>query len=78
MIIFPYIRSIMNKIVQCNIVDKSKTMIGYRCLHKLDKFIKTYKDKKQHLDNNNVIYKINAMIVMSLMSDKRRDSSELE
>jgi len=34
-------------------------MIGNRCLYKLDKFIKTHKDKNQHLDNNNIIYKIN-------------------
>jgi len=51
-------------------MNKSKTMIGYRCLDKLNKFMKTHKDKNQHLDNNNVIYKINCMIAMSLMSCK--------
>ena len=46
----------MNKII--NIINKSKTMIEYRCLHKLNRFIKTQKDKNQHQKNNNVIYKI--------------------
>ena len=33
-------------------------MIGYRCLNKLNKFIKVHKDKNQHDKNNNVIYKV--------------------
>jgi len=55
-------------------------MTEYRFLNKLDKFIKTHKDKNQHQDNNNVIYNINStvMIATALMSDKRRDSFELE
>ena len=35
MIIFPYVRSIMNKIT--NIIDKSKTMIGYRQIRQIYK-----------------------------------------
>ena len=34
-------------------------MIGYRCLNKLNKFIKIHKDKNQHDNSNNVIYKVN-------------------
>ncbi|KAG5310829.1 GVQW3 protein, partial [Acromyrmex insinuator] len=39
-------------------INKSKNMIGCRCL-KLNKFIKVHKDKNQHDKNNNVIYKMN-------------------
>jgi len=42
-----------------NIINKSKTMIGYRWLNKFNRFIKTQKNKNQHQENNNVIYKIN-------------------
>ena len=45
-----YNRSITNKI--SNVINKSKTMTGYKCLNKLDKFIKTQKDKNQHQENN--------------------------
>ena len=55
--VFPYIRSISNKITKS--INKSKNMIGYRCLNKLNKFIKVHKDKNQHDKNNNVIYKVN-------------------
>jgi len=34
-------------------------MIGYRCLNKLNKFIKVHKDENQYDKNNNVIYKVN-------------------
>jgi len=37
-IVFPYIRPISNKIIKS--VNKSKNTISYRCLNKLNKFIK--------------------------------------
>ena len=55
--VFPYIRSISNKITKS--INKSKNMIGYRCLNKLNKFIKIHKDENQYDKNNNVIYKVN-------------------
>ena len=55
--VFPYIRSISNKITKS--INKSKNMIGYRCLNELNKFIKVHKDKNQYDNSNNVIYKVN-------------------
>ena len=39
--VFPHIRSISNKIIKS--INKFKNMIGYRCLNKLNKFIKVQK-----------------------------------
>ena len=39
-------------------ISKSIYSIGYRCINKLNKFIKADKDKKDYSDNNNVVYKI--------------------
>jgi len=39
-------------------INKSSHIIGYRRLNKLNKFIKTHKDKEPRTSNNNVIYKI--------------------
>lgn len=38
-------------------ISRSVYNIGYRCINKLNRFIKVHKNKKEH-DNNNVIYKI--------------------
>jgi len=40
--IFSYIRSISNKITKS--INIFKNMIGYRCLNKLNKFIKVHKE----------------------------------
>lgn len=37
---------------------KSNLPVGYRCLDKLDKFIKVHKDKNSQPSTSNVIYKI--------------------
>jgi len=42
-IVFPHIRSISNKIIKS--INKSKNMIGYKCLNKLNKFIKFKRTK---------------------------------
>jgi len=39
-------------------INKSSHIIGYRCLNKLNKFVKTHKDKEQGTSNNNVVYKV--------------------
>ena len=39
-------------------ISKLVYNIGYRCINKLNKFIKAYKDKKVISENNNVISKI--------------------
>jgi len=53
-------------------------MIGYKCLNKLNKFIKVHKDKNQHNKNNNVIYKVNYNTAMRRMLAKRRDNCRQE
>ena len=55
--IFPYIRSISYKITKY--INKSKNMIGYKCLNMFNKFIKVHKDKNRHDKNNNITYKVN-------------------
>jgi len=40
-----------------SVISKSH-IIGYRCLNKLNMFVKTHKDKEQLSSNNNIIYKI--------------------
>ncbi|KYN20105.1 hypothetical protein ALC57_07533 [Trachymyrmex cornetzi] len=59
LIVFPYIKTITSKVTK--VINKSKTIIGYRCINKLDRFINTHKDKNEYRDNNNVIYKINCI-----------------
>jgi len=39
-------------------INKSNHIIGYRCLNKLNKFVKTHEDREPRTSNNNVIYKI--------------------
>jgi len=52
---FPYIKSITKMI---STINKSQHIIGYRCLNKLNKFVKTHKNREPRSSNNNVIYKI--------------------
>jgi tetrahydrodipicolinate N-succinyltransferase len=40
-------------------VKNKDLIIGYRCFNKLDKIIKTHKDKNEHSCNSNVVYRIN-------------------
>ena len=39
-------------------ISKAVYSIDYRCINKLNKFIKAHKDKKIISDKNNIIYKI--------------------
>jgi len=55
-IVFPYIKRISEMV--SSVVSKSDYTIGYRCLNRLNMFVKTHKDKEQTSTNNNVIYKI--------------------
>jgi len=56
-IVFPYIKPITE--MMTSTINKSQHIIGYRCLNKLNKFIKTHKDREPRSSNNNkVIYKI--------------------
>ncbi|XP_018394985.1 PREDICTED: uncharacterized protein LOC108773618 [Cyphomyrmex costatus] len=54
--VLPFIQGITHAVT--NMFNKSLYKIGYRCLNKLDMFIKTLKDKKEIASNNNVVYKI--------------------
>jgi len=53
-IVFPYIKSITE--MMTSTINKSQHIIGY--LNKLNKFVKTHKDREPRSSNNNVIYKI--------------------
>ncbi|KYN13987.1 hypothetical protein ALC57_13817, partial [Trachymyrmex cornetzi] len=57
LMVFPHVKSISNKIT--NVINKADYLIGFRCINKLNKFIKSQKDKDELVKNNNVIYKIN-------------------
>ena len=41
-----------------SVIDKIKLKIGYRCLNRLNKFVKAQKDKDITTATNNVVYKI--------------------
>jgi len=55
-IVVPYVNPI-SEMIHANI-DKSKAMIGFRCINKLSRFVKVHKDQDHFLSKNNVIYKI--------------------
>jgi len=55
-IVFSYIKPITE--LMTSIINKPNHIIGYRCLNKLNKFVKIHKDKEPRSSNNNVIYKI--------------------
>jgi len=54
--VIPYIKNISESITST--INKDEFITGYRILNKLDKFIKTHKDRNQPSSNNNVVYKI--------------------
>jgi hypothetical protein len=56
LMVMPYIRNITETIAST--INKNEFMIGFRCLNKLDRFIKTHKDRNAPNCNNNVIYKV--------------------
>jgi len=55
--VIPYIKPISDMI--SSVFYKSDTMVGFRCLNKLNRFIKVQKDQSQPSTRNNVVYKIN-------------------
>jgi len=55
-VVSPYVNPV-SKFIAANI-DKTKAIIGFRCLNKLSQFAKVHKDKDPLLSKNNVIYKI--------------------
>jgi len=55
--VLPYVQP-LSEFISSNI-DKSKAIIGFRCLNKLSRFIKVHKDVDHASLKNNVIYKIN-------------------
>jgi len=55
-IVFPYIKPITE--MMTSTINKAEHIIGYRCLNKLNQFIKTHKDREPRSSNNNVVYKI--------------------
>ena len=54
--VIPYIKKVSE--VAASVIDKSETIIGYRVINKLNKFVKVHKDVNQLAVNNNVVYKI--------------------
>jgi len=55
-LVLPYVQP-LTEIISSNI-DKSKASIGFRCLNKLNRFIRVHKDIDHTSLKNNVIYKI--------------------
>ena len=55
--VIPYINKISEMIVSS--VKNTEFITGYRCINKLDKIIKTQKDKNEQPCTSNVVYKIN-------------------
>jgi len=52
--VIPYV-NLISKFIAANI-DKTKAMIGFRCLNKLSQFIKVHKDKDHLLSKNNAVF----------------------
>lgn len=60
-IVFPYINKITEMIVSSfkkKTNNKANILVGYRCMNKLNKIIRTHKDTNEHTQNSNVVYKI--------------------
>jgi hypothetical protein len=55
-IVFPYVKNVSETITAA--FDNSDYIAGYRCLNKLNRYIKTHKDKNNSNNQNNVIYRI--------------------
>jgi len=55
-LVLPFVQP-LSQFISSNI-DRSKAYIGFRCLNKLDRFIKGHKDVDHTSLKNNVIYKI--------------------
>jgi len=55
--VIPYISNISE--ITASLVDRSVFTVGFRCLNKLDKIIRVQKDRTEHAQKNNVVYKIN-------------------
>ncbi|XP_039312235.1 uncharacterized protein LOC120359297 [Solenopsis invicta] len=56
-LVFPYLKDVSEKISTS--LNKDIIRLGFRCLNKLDKFIKAHKDKNIKTECNNVVYKLN-------------------
>ncbi|XP_011873332.1 PREDICTED: uncharacterized protein LOC105565077 [Vollenhovia emeryi] len=55
-IVLPYIQTISS--IAKKHIDRSKFMLGYRCVNRLTKYINTHKDKIERTKETNVVYKI--------------------
>jgi len=55
--VIPYIRSISE--ITASLINKSLFTIGFRSLNKLDKIVKVQKDRREHTQNKNIVYRIN-------------------
>jgi hypothetical protein len=55
-IVFPYIRKTSEKAAA--LIDRSKFIIGLRCINRIDNYIKVHKDKTDYMCKNNTVYKI--------------------
>jgi len=52
--VLPFIHNVTKSATR--LISKAVYNIGYRCI--INRFIKVYKDKKEFVDNNNVVSKI--------------------
>jgi len=54
--VIPYIRNISE--TTASLIEKTKFIMGYKCLNNLKNFVREHKDKIELNANNNIIYKI--------------------
>jgi hypothetical protein len=55
-LVIPYIRNLSKKISAS--LNKNEFSLGFRCVNKLDKFVKAHKDRNKKTECNNVVYKL--------------------
>lgn len=56
-VVIPYIETISELVASA--IKKFDVNVGYRCIKKLNRFVKVHKAKNKHFNHSNVIYKIN-------------------
>jgi len=55
--VIPYIRNISE--ITASLINKSLFIVGFRVINKIDKIVTVQKNRTEHTQKNNVVYKIN-------------------
>jgi len=70
--VIPYIRDISEIASQiCNF----GFIVGFRCLNKIDNFIRVHKDKTEHSFKKNIVYKIRCLDCNALYVEQTKKDS---